>query len=65
MEVPERLKVLSEQIQEVCKAEQFYVVDIDEQPTDDVVGTVVFGMRNAGVLAPLPPTAHGPIEWVR
>ena len=49
MEVPERLKVLSEQIQEVCKAEQFYVVDIDEQPTDDVVGTVVFGMRNAGV----------------
>lgn len=47
MEVPARLQALTEGMQQDFGAEQLYVVDINEQQTDGVAGTIVFGMRHA------------------
>lgn len=47
MEVPARLQALADAVREECKADRFYVVDIDDQGTDDAIGTIAFGIRNS------------------
>ena len=52
MEVSDRLQTVVDELKATFGAREFYVVDITEdKPSDDAVGTLIFGMRDSKVPA--------------
>lgn len=47
MDVPERLRLVAEDIGRDCGTDRFYVIDVDEQANEELAGTFVFGMRDS------------------
>ncbi|MBI2886251.1 MAG: NifU family protein [Chloroflexi bacterium] len=47
MDVPPRLQQVCDDLREAAGAQRAYVIDVDERPSGGLLGTVVFGIRDA------------------